>query len=65
MVSLEEARIATRAAELRASVAARDAAEDARTAKAQAEKLAGERASLAAIVSSLQVCASAAAWGNP
>jgi hypothetical protein len=55
VVALEEARVAARAAELRASAAARDAGDEARTAKLQAAKLAAERESLAAAVSSLQV----------
>lgn len=54
VVALEEARIATRAAELRASAAARDASEQAQTSRAQVARLASERETLAAAVSSLQ-----------
>jgi hypothetical protein len=55
VVALEEARVVARAAELRASAAARDAGEVARAARTQAAKLAAERGSLAAAVGSLQV----------
>ena len=53
-----------RAAELRASAAAREAGEEARAARIQAAKLAGERESLAAAVSSLQVCRGVQATAN-
>lgn len=55
VVALEESRIATRAAELRASAAARDASEQVQSSRAQVARLASEREALAAAVSSLQV----------
>lgn len=54
-MALEEARLEARSKELRASAAAEAAAEEAATARAKLARLAAERESLAAAVSSLQV----------
>lgn len=54
-VALEEARLDARSKELRASAAAEAAAEEAATARAKLARLASERESLAATVTSLQV----------